>query len=425
MRWSAHQQCSPQQHNERTTPAHRASLQPRHINETTWLGASQHDRLGVYIGGVSDNRTLEDAIAEYLDAKNPQLKEPSRRSYSGTLRKLAEDFAGRRLTDFAAPSATSMLKEFLDRRWGPQAESTYNGNLSIVQDFFLWHTREGHLDADRAGVLQRKKEGRKDREALERPLFAEEDRTAILRANPDVRDIVALRLVIDFGVRKGALQKLRFGDFDRSRRQVALTTRGGPIVLPLPDQEFWEDFDQLRGNLDARDECYLLPRRTRRRFRPKQASEIEKLFGDLQHAARRGTELAVELRSTESAVFLVKLDEAIEFFALARERALTKVRIYPTEPSGEHGMHLWWYDCLRRAGLVERGVTRGQAMRKGRHTAGKRVLDRTGGDFKAVAKMLGMGVRTARITYANTPADSLEAAMANVRRQLDDQSTSE
>ena len=50
-----------------------------------------------------------------------------------------------------------------------------------------------------------------------------------------------------------------------------VTTRGGQLLLPIPDDEFWEDFDQLRSNVAARDDHYVLPLRRTRKFRPKQA----------------------------------------------------------------------------------------------------------------------------------------------------------
>ncbi|HVU78850.1 MAG TPA: site-specific integrase [Gaiellaceae bacterium] len=61
---------------------------------------------------------------------------------------------------------------------------------------------------------------------------------------------------------------------------------------------------------------------------------------------------------------------------------------FPEKPMSQHGMHDWWYGCLQRAGVVAEGVTRGEKMHKARHTAGQRVLDKSG-NIKAVQKLLG------------------------------------
>jgi hypothetical protein len=61
-------------------------------------------------------------------------------------------------------------------------------------------------------------------------------------------------------------------------------------------------------------------------------------------------------------------------------------KVYPDKPMGAHGLHDWWYGCLQRAGIVARGRRRGEKMHKARHTAGQRVLDKTG-NLKAVQKL--------------------------------------
>jgi site-specific recombinase XerC len=55
---------------------------------------------------------------------------------------------------------------------------------------------------------------------------------------------------------------------------------------------------------------------------------------------------------------------------------------------GAHGLHDFWYRCLERAGVVAPGTTSGERMHKARHSAGQRVLDKTG-NLKAVQKLLG------------------------------------
>jgi site-specific recombinase XerC len=357
--------------------------------------------------------SLESAITEYSRVKFKGLRETSKRSYQATLQELAQAFAGSGMAQFEPPQGTRLLRRFLDDRWGPRAARTYNKNLSVIQDFFLWHTREGRVSADPAGVIERKKGP-----IVQRAAFTDDQRLAVLRANPDVRDSVPLRLLLDSGVRKGGLQGIRFRDFDGRRHRVVVTTRGKVQTLAIPDEDFWVDLDRLRKKVKARDDDYLLPRQKTRRRRPKRARELDELYSDLENALSRVVDIAAELASTEAAVSVAKLSEALEFFQHARARAWTNTLYVPEQPLGEHGMHDWWYRCLGRAGIVVPGVVHGEGMHKARHTAGQRVLDKTG-NLRAVQTQLGLGsVRSAAATYSNENADQLEATMHNVLRQL-------
>jgi site-specific recombinase XerC len=81
---------------------------------------------------------------------------------------------------------------------------------------------------------------------------------------------------------------------------------------------------------------------------------------------------------------------------------------------GVHGMHLWWYGCLERAGIVAEGATSGERMHKARHTTGQRVLGATG-DLKAVQKLLGhASIQSTGDVYADWDIDQLAATLADV-----------
>ena len=74
---------------------------------------------------------------------------------------------------------------------------------------------------------------------------------------------------------------------------------------------------------------------------------------------------------------------------------------------GVYGLHDWWYRCLVRAGVVAAGVTSGERMHKARHSAGQRVLDRTG-NLKAVQKLLGHeSIQTTGDVYTDWDIDQL------------------
>ena len=68
----------------------------------------------------------------------------------------------------------------------------------------------------------------------------------------------------------------------------------------------------------------------------------------------------------------------------------------------------------QRAGVVPTGTLSGERMPKARHTAGQRVLDRTG-NLKAVQRLLGhTSMQTTGDVYADWDFDELAAALADV-----------
>jgi hypothetical protein len=111
--------------------------------------------------------------------------------------------------------------------------------------------------------------------------------------------------------------------------------------LPIPDTAFWFDLERLIIDVEAQPPHYLLPRRTTR------VSRYE-----------RGR--AVEFRAS----------------------------YFPQEHMSEHSLHDWLYKCLEQA-IVSPGESSGERMPKARHTAGQRVLYRTG-NLKAVQKLLSL-----------------------------------
>jgi integrase len=122
-------------------------------------------------------------------------------------------------------------------------------------------------------------------------------------------------------------------EFDHNRLRVTIFTRGGKIrALPIPHQPFWHDLERLILDLEAKPSDFLM----------------------------------------------------------ARQKTIPRagVRRFPDKPMSPHGLHSWWYRCLAGAGIVPEGTQSGERMHKARHTAGQRVLDRTG-NLKATQKLLG------------------------------------
>ncbi len=90
------------------------------------------------------------------------------------------------------------------------------------------------------------------------------------------------------------------------------------------------------------------------------------------------------------------------------------MRRFPDKPMSGHGLQRWWYGCPRRAGVVPDGMLSGERMHKARHSAGQRVLDRTG-NLKAVQKLLGhASIQTTGDVYADWDIDQLARTMLDM-----------
>jgi integrase len=291
--------------------------------------------------------------AGYLRAKRKRLTDSSYRDYESCLDKLARHFLDLQIQDFEPPKGTEHLEEFLDALWGDGAPRTYNKNLSIIKDFFRFQILRGRLHGDPTLPIERARSRQ-----VYRTTFTAQQRRAIVAEQPELCDRIALRLLLDYGLRKGALQAVQFKHFDHQRRRLTIFTKGQKVrELPIPHTPFWLDLERHIIEVEAKPDHYLMPR--------------------------------------------MKGNGA-------------KVTRDPTMPMGIHGMHSWWYRRLAAAGIVEEGTTSGERMHKARHTAGQRVLDATG-NLKAVQKLLGhASIQTTGDIYADWDIDQLAATMADV-----------
>jgi integrase/recombinase XerC len=293
-------------------------------------------------------------VEQYLRAKRRRLTDSSYRDYEACLDKLCRHFLDLRLADFEPPVGSRHVEDFLDSQWGAAAPRTLNKNLSILRDFFKWAVLHGELHGDPTLPIERAR-----KRDVYRTTFNDDQRRAILADNPDLRDRVALRLLLDYGLRKGALKAVQFKHFDHVRRRLTIFTKGGKVrALPLPHPPFSHDLERLILDVEAKPADYLMWRS--------------------KTIPRAG------------------------------------VRRFPDKPLTDHGLHAWWYRCLATAGIVAEGTTSGERMHKARHTAGQRVLDSTG-NLKAVQKLLGhASIQTTGDVYADWDIDQLTATMAEV-----------
>jgi integrase/recombinase XerC len=297
---------------------------------------------------------LGEDVAAYLRAKRKRLTDASYRGYESSLDKLARHFADLRVEDFEPPAGAARLEEFLDDKWGGSAPGTYNVNLSIISDFFVYWRKRGRLNGDPTLVIERARK-REPRRAT----FTADQRHAMLAAT-ELRDRIALRLLFDYGLRKGSLAAVEFRHFDHQRRRLTIFAKGGKVrELPLPDKHLWMDLE--RHILD------------------------------------------VEAEPTD---FLMCVVKPIPRVGLKR---------FPKRPMSSTALHMWWHRRLNDAGLVPKGATgtgRTMNMHAARHTAGQRVLDATG-NLKAVQALLGhASIQTTGDTYVGWADEQLLASIA-------------
>ena len=119
---------------------------------------------------------------------------------------------------------------------------------------------------------------------------------------------------------------------------------------------------------------------------------------------------------------LLEAEARPNHFLMCRQKTVPRaghVR-FADKAMSDHGLHDWWYRRLEDAGIVPKGTTAGERMHKARHTAGQRVLDRTG-NLKAVQKLLGhTSIQTTGDVYADWDVDQLAATMADVLSEEDE-----
>lgn len=327
-------------------------------------------------------RPLRLEVVEYLIFKRKRLTDKSQRGYKLILTEFVTYFDGYVLADFHPPAGGPLLEEFLERRWGQSAPRTYNKSFSIIHNFFDWELRRGRIPGDPMLALERAKA-----RPIRRTTFTAQQRAAILLTATQPRERIALRLLLDYGIRKGALQNVRLRDFDRDRRSLTIFTKGETIQeIPLPDDTVWDSLDALA---DEPEHHYLIPKQLQRRRKPMYRAELIRLRGLLEEAQQLAELVRGDPASTSEAIELAaEIDVAAGWLDRTMAAASIQVTRFPEEQIGEHGLHDLWYRWLTRAGVVAKGITAGERMHKARHSAGQRLLDLTG-NLKAVQVLLG------------------------------------
>lgn len=304
----------------------------------------------------------------YLRRKRGSISPASYRSYESILDKFARAHPDLKIEDFEPPVGAQRLEEFMDTQWGDNAPGTYNTCLSIMRDFFKQCVLTGKLHGDPSlGISRHRKV------EYHRTIFTPQQRLAIIAKGPDPeylrRDRVCLRLLLDYGIRKGSLRTIQFKHFDANRRVLTIFAKGGKVRdLPVVEASLWDDVEKLQFDIEASPNFYLLHSR-------------KLVFRKYDYDGNK------------------------EF----------KWFNYYDRQYSNRGTHEWWYGCLQRAGVTDVGQSAGERIHKARHTAGQRVLDATKGNLKATQMLLGhSSIKTTGDIYVDWDLNSLALTMVEV-----------
>lgn len=345
---------------------------------------------------------LDHYTTTYLEGKKKRLTPKSQRSYRAILNALVRYYPTKGIEDFEPPAGSVLLEDFLTNTWGHRAPRTYNKGHSVLSDFFDWHFDRGMLTRNPMLTIERATPRQ-----VHRKTYSEYQRARLLATNPHPREQIAIRLLFDYALRKGALQNVQFKHFDWDRHRLTIFTKGEKIfIIPIVDDYIWRCLELL----DEPGDHYLIPRQTQRRRKPPHKEQFEEARSLLDELKWTLGEIDDEACASELGELLGLLDITDTWLDLTYGSAKVQVRRSPEEPIGEHGMHDLWYRWLTRAGIVAPGTTSGTHLHGTRHTAAQWMLERTG-NIKVVQTLLGHSSVAVTEAYVNFGPEQLEASL--------------
>lgn len=311
-------------------------------------------------------------VRRYLNAKRKELSKASQRDYEGSLHKLVLQFADLSLADFELPAGADLIEPWMDDRWGDREPGTFNTVHSHLRSFFDWHVLRGNLTSNPMALV-----GRARKPQPWRFTYSEDQCRAIVASTSNLRDNIAVRLMLYHGLRKGEMRKIQFKHFDFARRRLTVFGKGGKVTdVPLPEPAFWNNWEQHILEVGAEPDDYLMCV-----VKPIPCGKPDKKSG---------------------------------------KRATREVRL-PGKAMADTTMQRWWYeDILIPAGIVPPGTTSGKKMHAARHTAGQRMLDQTG-NLKATQQFLRhASIQTTADVYTNYEIAQLTGIVAGALEGVED-----
>jgi site-specific recombinase XerC len=180
-------------------------------------------------------------IARYIEYMRSEwgATERTLEDYSNILDKLALEYPDMELAEFdGRAGGTEILREFISGRWGHVSPSTRGKVISTLKSFFRWCLECDLIEVDPTAKLRRPR-----RRGAERHAHDPREIHALIRAQPRLRERVAISLMARLGLRKNELRMLRWADIDFVQGEVRIHGKGGKVVdVPIP-------YDDLRADL--------------------------------------------------------------------------------------------------------------------------------------------------------------------------------
>ena len=294
------------------------------------------------------------------------------RDYEAVLARLCLYYPDLELHDFAGTAGTRLIRDVWDHWWGEKSARTRAKVRSVWIDFFEWCVREEGLQGNPARALTAPK---KRDTPIE--IFSDEFVERVIAAQTYAADELGALLILRYGLRRGGLGNVQFKHFDAGREILTVHTKGGRIYpLPVVDRTFWLKLELLKIENGLKGDHHLLYRQDTRKMR----------------------------------VPLADADEVLEL-GNGRQQGYSWItrRLHDRKPTGKL-VHLWWYRCLERAGIVEKGTTGGTNMHRGRHTAITN-LQRATHDLKLSQLLAGHKDIRSTARYAQMDTSDLAAAL--------------
>lgn len=294
------------------------------------------------------------------------------RDYEAILARLVLYHPDLELDDYTPPAGTELLRRCWDNHWGEASARTRSKVRSVWTDFFEFCVRERGLVGNPARALAAPK-----KRDVPIEVFSHEFVERVVAAQTYTADELGCILLLRYGLRRGGLANVQFKHFDHSRELLTVYTKGGRIYpVPIVDAPFWLKLQALRLEQGLGPDSFLIYRQDTRRMR-------------------------------------VPADRAQETIDLGNGRVQTYAwiarRLHDRHPTGKL-VHLWWYRCLERAGLVAKGTTGGTNMHRGRHTAITN-LQRATHDLKLAQLLAGHADIRSTARYAQMDTADLAEAL--------------
>jgi site-specific recombinase XerD len=340
-------------------------------DHATDLVPSLHERAALIAKSADPNITIERAAATYKLAKRKRLTAASQRGYEAILDDFTAGHSGLLLRDFDSVQGAAMVEQHLAERYGLLAPRTYNKGLSVLVGFFGWYSDRATIGRNPAKTIEPAKP-----RAIHRRTFTDSEVIGILTSNKAPRDQIALRLLLFFGIRKGALRGISSMTSKPEARELTIFTKGEKIqTLQIVDDAIWELLDELRepGN------HYLLPKRKTRKRVPPQRAALQQLSRRLRwltkhsDAGRDDDSVAVELAD------VLDCETRRTPLTIAVDAASTRVNAGPTDGADRRArLPSLVVSLPRPRGVVAPGATAGRRLHSARHTAIQRIVDKTG-----------------------------------------------